>query len=154
MPLISDATGIIIGDTEISKVYAGTVKVWERVLPSTDQVIIDKYFYAIWPYEFKDCASVNSDWWFRIGEDTDNSGAVNTWYPWYTPGEGAGWWFYSPQHKRMCMAHSFSWEDDVWVDRLWYQVYDRRKSQTILTIKCDRSAPVYPMPSDAIDCTP
>ena len=58
MPLISDATKILVGGTEISKVYAGAVKVWEKVLPSTDQVIIDNYVYAVWPYEFTDCPSV------------------------------------------------------------------------------------------------
>ncbi len=151
MPLISDATNIMVGGTEISRVYAGAVKVWEKVLPSTDQVIIGNYVYAVWPYEFKDCPSVSTDWWFRIGYDTNNSGTVG-WQEWYTPGEAPGWWFYSPQHKRMCMGNAFSRQDDTIVDMLWYQVYDRRKSQTILTMKCDRAAPVYPMPTDIIDC--
>ena len=109
--------------------------------------------YAVWPYEFKDCVSVNSDWWFRVGYDTDGSGSVNTWQPWYTPGDTPGWWFYSLQHKKMCMCSTYSSLTDTIVNMMWYQVHDRRTNKTILTIKCDRNAPQYPMPSDVLDCS-
>lgn len=153
MPLISDATNILVGGTEINKVYAGSSLVWERELPSTEQVIIGNYVYAVWPYDFTDCVTVSADWWFRIGYDTDGSGSVNGWQGWYTPGDAPGWWFYSLQHKKMCLANVYSALNDTLVNMMWYQVYDRRTSKTILTIKCDRNAPQYPMPSDVIDCT-
>jgi len=153
MPLISDATNIMVGGTEINKVYAGSSLVWERELPSTDQVIIGNYVYAVWRYEFTDCNSVTADWWFRRGWDLNGTGSPEGWDEWYAPDAGDPFWFYSPQHKKMCMANVMSALNDYLVDLMWYQVYDRRSNKTILTIKCDRNSPVYPRPSEAYDCT-
>ncbi|MGI9447564.1 MAG: hypothetical protein ACR2NI_07925, partial [Pirellulales bacterium] len=153
MPLISDATNILVGGTDINKVYAGSDLVWERSLPSTQQVVIDNYAYAVWPYQFTDCNSVTADWLFRRGWDLNGSGSAETWDEWYAPEVGNPYWFYSPQHKKMCMANALGTLNDTLVNLMWYQVYDRRSKKTILTIQCDRNSPVYPRPSDAYNCT-
>lgn len=156
MPLISDATNIMVGGTEINKVYAGSSLVWERDLPSTDQVIIGNYVYAVWPYEFTDCFSLKSDWLFRLAYDVNNDGVFDGYEDWFSPGEipTIQPYFYSTQHKKLCMCSTASRlnGDEIELFGLHYQVYDRRISKIILTIKVDRNAPQYPMPPDAIDC--
>ena len=134
MPLLSDAKHCYVGNQPITKIMAGDLQVWPKGIPATDQVIINNYVYAVWPYQFVDCPSVSTDNWFRIGFDTNGSGTADSWQSWYTPGTVPGWWFYSPQ-QRMCMSHTMSRLDDVIVDMMYYQVQNRRTGQTVLTIK-------------------
>ena len=152
MPLLSNAKHCYVGSQPITKIMAGDLQVWPKGISADDQVVIGKYVYAVWPYEFVDCPSLYADNYFRIGFDSRGDGVPDVWESWYAPEANGHFWFYLQKQKRMVMGHPISSLDDYLVDMLYYQVQDRRTGQTILTVKCDRNADVYPMPSEKINC--
>ena len=163
MPLLSDAKTCYVGNTPITTIMAGSVKVWPKVEPLPSQIKSDlgiassrKGQYVTWDYEFTDCVSLENDWSVRYGfsANADGTGSI-TWNEWdLLITYNSTYWFYSPDHQRLAWATPFTLDNewDSLSSYVWYQVKDNRTGQTIVNENFDTAAQYVPRPSNSYSC--